>query len=167
MCLNKLFEVFDMYSIDECVVSVGYWNKEGVGVVVNKGLEKTEYVAAIAEYCRLLEIKNGDAEYVHSLGRLYSVTSNFLDYMGEKEFCDVAFIEDFYVETEYTIYEMYIEPLSAFGDNSLIRIVADEFLLGVIDEAQPEANRLGMDFIKEHMRTNEEYDAYESENFHF
>lgn len=156
-----------MKEFDDLVVSVGYWNKEGVSVMVSKGLQKTEYVAAIAEYCRLLELKNGDAEYVHSLGRLYSVTSNFLEYMGEKEFCDVAFIEDFYIDTEYTIYEMYIEPLSAFGDNSLIRIVADEFLLGVIDEAQPKEDRLGMDFIKEHMHTNEEYDAYESENLPF
>lgn len=156
-----------MKVFDNLVVSVGYWNKEGVSVIVSKGLQKAEYVAAIAEYCRLLEIKNGDAEYVHSLGRLYSVTSNFLDYMGEKDFCDVAFNEDFYIDTEYTIYEMYIEPLSAFGDNSLIRIVADEFLLGVIDDAQPKEDRLGMDFIKANMHTNEEYDAYESENLPF
>ena len=145
-------------------ISMCYWNRN-VGVVVVGGLDNPDYVVALAEYCRLVELKN-DSCGIHNVGRQFMVTANFLKYMGNEDSCDVVFIEDIFADIEYVIYEKYLEPHSLL-DDSLIRIVADEFLLGVIDEAQPEVNRLGMDFIKEHMRTNEEYDAYESENFHF
>lgn len=146
-------------------ISMCYWNS-AVGVVVSGGLDNPDYVVALAEYCRLVELKN-DSCGIHSVGRQFMVTANFLKYMGnENSSCDVVYVEDIWADIEYIIYEKYLEPHSLL-DDSLIRIVADEFLLGVIDEAQPEADRLGLDFIKEHMHTNEEYDAYEAENLPF
>ena len=145
-------------------ISMCYWNRN-VGVVVVGGLDNPDYVVALAEYCRLVELKN-DSCGIHNVGRQFMVTANFLKYMGNEDSCDVVFIEDIFADIEYVIYEKYLEPHSLL-DDSLIRIVADEFLLGVIDQAQPKEARLGMDFIKEHMHTNAEYDAYEAENLPF
>ena len=145
-------------------ISMCYWNRN-VGVVVVGGLDNPYYVVALAEYCRLVELKN-DSCGIHNVGRQFMVTANFLKYMGNEVSCDVVFIEDIFADIEYVIYEKYLEPHSLL-DDSLIRIVADEFLLGVIDEAQPEEDRLGIDFIRDNMHTNKQYDTFESEDVPF
>ena len=145
-------------------ISMCYWNRN-VGVVVAGGLDNPDYVVTLAEYCRLVELKNNSCG-IHNVGRQFMVTANFLKYMGSEASCDVVFAEDIFVDIEYVIYEKYLEPHSLL-DDSLIRIVADEFLLGVIDEAQPEEDRLGIDFIRDNMHTNKQYDAFESEDVPF
>ena len=145
-------------------ISMCYWNRN-VGVVVVGGLDNPDYVVALAEYCRLVELKN-DSCGIHNVGRQFMVTANFLKYMGNEDSCDVVFTEDIFADIEYVIYEKYLEPHSLL-DDSLIRIVADEFLLGVIDEAQPEEDRLGIDFIRDNMHTNKQYDTFESEDVPF
>ena len=141
------------------IVSMCYWNST-VGVVATGGLDNPEYVVALAEYCRLVDLKN-DSCGVHSVGRQFMVTSNLLKYMGNGDSCEIVYIEDICADVEYVIYEKYLEPYGLSENDSIVRIVADEFLLGVIDDAQPDADRLGMDFIRANMSTHEEYDVEE------
>ena len=58
--------------------------------------------------------------------------------MGNGDSCEIVYVEDICADVEYVIYEKYLEPYGLSENDSLIRIVADEFLLGVIDTAQPE-----------------------------
>ncbi len=141
-----------------CKVSLCYWNNECVCVVATKGLEKPEYVVAIAEYCRLAELKNNTIG-IHSPGRLYTVVSNFLKYMGTLDSCEVVYCEDIVSDIDYVIFEKYLDHYGLSEEDSLIRIVADPFLLGVIDDAQPEEDRLGSEFIEKNMSTDADYDA--------
>ena len=141
------------------VVSMCYWNST-ISVVATGGADSPDYVVALAEYCRLLELKNNSCG-IHSVGRQFEVTSNLLKYMGNGDSCEIVYVEDICADVDYVIYEKYLEPYGLSENDSLIRIVADEFLLGVIDTAQPEENRLGMEFIRANMSTHEEYDLEE------
>lgn len=139
-------------------VSVCYWNKDDVCVYVAEGLDDPKHVAAFVEYCRLLELKY--PEYAdHSIGHLYKVISDFYKYMGNDAFIDVVYTEEYFANTKYTVYEKYIEKLESWENPSLIRIIAEQSMLELIDGIQPEEDRLGVDFIRENMNTNEVYEA--------
>ena len=139
-------------------VSVCYWNKDDVCVFVAEGLDDPELVTAFVEYCSLIElIKPEYAE--HSIGHLYRVISNFYNYMGNDTFIDVVYDSEYFANTKYTIYEKYIEKLESWENPSLIRIIAKQSLLELIDETQPEDYRLGVNFIRKYMRTNNDYEA--------
>ena len=139
-------------------VSVCYWNKDDVCVFVAEGLDDPELVTAFVEYCSLIElIKPEYAE--HSIGHLYRVISNFYNYMGNDTFIDVVYDSEYFANTKYTIYEKYIEKLESWENPSLIRIIAKQSLLKLIDETQPEDYRLGVNFIRKYMRTNNDYEA--------
>ena len=139
-------------------VSVCYWNKDDVCVFVAEGLDDPELVTAFVEYCSLIElIKPEYAE--HSIGHLYRVISNFYNYMGNDTFIDVVYDSEYFANTKYTIYEKYIEKLESWENPALIRIITELSMLELIDGIQPEEDRLGVDFIRENMNTNEAYEA--------